>query len=155
MSENYWEKQPKEEELDPISSFLAEWTDPEAEEDEFRSDFFQGLSGRRKKSALILTVIWSAVILLHLLSWGYWLVMILTGLVSIHLLRFVTTTPEKSPQPLTDKSLNSASTVSLLVSAKNEEAVIGNLIEMLGNLDYPQDKYEVWAIDDRSSDRTR
>ncbi len=154
MSENYWEKQPKEEELDPISSFLAEWTDPEAEEDEFRSDFFQGLSGRRKKSALILTVIWSAVILLHLLSWGYWLVMILTGLVSIHLLRIITTTPEKSPQPLTDKELNSASTVSLLVSAKNEEAVIGNLIEMLGNLDYPQDKYEVWAIDDRSSDRT-
>ena len=154
MSENYWEKQQKEEELDPISSFLAEWTDPEAEEEEFRSDFFQGLSGRRKKSALILTVIWSTVILLHLLSWGYWLVMILTGLVSIHLLRIITRTPEKSPQPLTDEDLNSAPTVSLLVSAKNEEAVIGNLIEILGNLDYPQEKYEVWAIDDRSSDRT-
>ena len=69
MSENYWEKQQKEEELDPISSFLSEWGDPEDEEDEFRSDFFQGLSGRRKKSAFILMLIWSFVILLHLLSW--------------------------------------------------------------------------------------
>lgn len=154
MSEHYWEKQQKEEELDPISSFLAEWTDPEAEEEEFRSDFFQGLSGRRKKSAFILTIIWSAVILLHLLSWGYWLVTFLTGLVSIHLLRIITRKPEESPQPLNDKYLDSAPTVSLLVSAKNEEAVIGNLIEILGNLDYPQDKYEVWAIDDRSNDRT-
>ena len=154
MSENYWEKQTKEEELDPISSFLSEWTDPDDEEDEFRSEFFQGLSGRRKKSAFILTIIWSAVVLLHLLSWGYWLVIALTGLVSIHLLRIITRTPEQSPPPLTDRDLDSAPTVSLLVSAKNEEAVIGNLIEMLGNLDYPQDKYEVWAIDDRSNDRT-
>ena len=52
MSENYWEKQTKEEELDPISSFLSEWTDPDDEEDEFRSEFFQGLSGRRKKIGL-------------------------------------------------------------------------------------------------------
>ena len=154
MSENYWEKQQKEEELDPISSFLSEWGDPEDEEDEFRSDFFQGLSGRRKKSAFILMLIWSFVILLHLLSWGYWLVIFLTGLVSIHLLRIITRTPAISPQPLTDEELQSAPNVSLLVSAKNEEAVIANLIEILGNLDYPQDKYEVWAIDDRSSDRT-
>lgn len=42
--------------------------------------------------------------------------------------------------------------VSLVVAAKNEEAVIGRLVKNLCRLDYPH--YEVWIIDDNSSDRT-
>ncbi|MEC4868434.1 MAG: glycosyltransferase family 2 protein, partial [Jaaginema sp. PMC 1078.18] len=59
-----------------------------------------------------------------------------------------------NPEPLPNTALADVPTVSLLVSAKNEEAVIARLIENLCNLDYPRDRYEVWAIDDASSDRT-
>lgn len=44
--------------------------------------------------------------------------------------------------------------ISILVAAKNEEAVIGKLVHSLCNLDYPGSRYEVWIIDDNSSDRT-
>jgi 1,2-diacylglycerol 3-beta-glucosyltransferase len=40
------------------------------------------------------------------------------------------------------------------VAAKNEEAVIARLVRNLCNLDYPVDRYEVWVIDDRSTDKT-
>ncbi|MFN5863905.1 MAG: glycosyltransferase, partial [Pseudanabaena sp.] len=39
-------------------------------------------------------------------------------------------------------------------SAKNEEAVIGNLVKNLCQIDYPSDRFEVWIVDDNSSDRT-
>jgi 1,2-diacylglycerol 3-beta-glucosyltransferase len=44
--------------------------------------------------------------------------------------------------------------VTLLVSAKNEEAVIEGLVRNLCNLDYPSDRYELWIVDDASTDRT-
>jgi 1,2-diacylglycerol 3-beta-glucosyltransferase len=44
--------------------------------------------------------------------------------------------------------------ISLLVAAKNEEVVISNLVTMLCDLDYPKNRYEVWVIDDHSTDRT-
>ena len=154
MADKYCSETESDREFDPIGSFLSEWSDPEDEEEEFRSDFFQGLSGRRRKSALVLMSIWGAIIGLHLVSWGYWVVIALTGIIGIQALRFLVTKPESPPLPLTDSDLTSAPKVSLLVAAKNEEAVITNLIEMLCGLDYPADQYEVWAIDDHSSDRT-
>jgi 1,2-diacylglycerol 3-beta-glucosyltransferase len=44
--------------------------------------------------------------------------------------------------------------VSLLVAAKNEEAVIGRLVKSLCSLEYANGQYEVWIVDDNSSDRT-
>ena len=44
--------------------------------------------------------------------------------------------------------------VSLVVAAKDEEAVISNLVRQLCSLDYPDEKYEVWVIDDNSTDKT-
>jgi len=44
--------------------------------------------------------------------------------------------------------------VSLLVAAKNEEAVIGNLVKNLCSLEYPEHRYEVWIVDDNSTDTT-
>ena len=154
MAENYWRKKESEQEFDPINSFLAELTDPEAEEAEFRNDFFRGLSGRRRKAALLLMVIWLVIISLHLVAWGTWLVLGLTGLVSLQILRYLCTAPATAPEPLSQQDLTSAPPVSLLVAAKNEEAVIANLVKMLCSLEYPVDKYEVWAIDDRSTDNT-
>ena len=58
MTKNHWIDNHEQEDLDPISSLLSEWSDPEDEEEEFRSDFFQGSSGRRKKAAFVLMAIW-------------------------------------------------------------------------------------------------
>lgn len=151
MPKNYYES---DKELDPISSLLSEWSDPEEEEEEFRSDFFQGLEGRRKKAAFVLMLVWGITIALHWVAWGNWVVMGLTGLLVIQAIRLVTAKPEAVPNPLSEANLVNAPTVSLLVAAKNEQAVIGNLVTMLCDLDYPTDKYEVWVIDDHSTDKT-
>lgn len=55
----------------------------------------------------------------------------------------------KSPQT---KNENYKPFVSIMVPAHNEESVIGNTIETILNLDYPN--FEIIAIDDRSTDNT-
>lgn len=154
MTENYWSKRESETEFDPFSSLLSELSDPEIAEEEFREDFFQGLAGRRQKAAFLLMTIWIAIVMLHLISWGQWLVLAVTCLAGIQILRCLLTPAEMVPPALTERELAIAPKVSLLIAAKNEEAVIGNSVAMLCNLDYPSDKYEVWAIDDRSTDNT-
>ena len=154
MAENYWRKKESEQEFDPINSLLSELSDPEAAEAEFRNDFFQGLAGRRPKAAFLLMIIWTVTISLHLFGWGKWLVLGITALVSIQISRYLLAKPEAAPPALTVKDLASAPTVSLLIAAKNEAAVISNLVKMLCSLEYPADKYEVWAINDRSTDNT-
>lgn len=154
MPNNSWLDSESESEFDPISSLLGDWTDPEDEEEEFRDDFFQGLAGRRRKAAFAFMAIWGTVIALHLVSWGFWLVAGITGLLAIHFLRLIFVRPQSVPKPLPEAALATAPTVSLLVSAKNEEAVIARLARILCQLDYPRDRYEVWFIDDYSTDRT-
>ncbi len=154
MTENYWSKEESETEFPPINSLLSELSPPEVVEEEFKADFFQGLAGRRRKAALLLMTIWLVTIFLHLVSWGIWLVLSFTSLAGIQMLRYLFAQPDKIPPLLSDDQLATAPKVSLLVAAKNEEAVIRNLVGMLCALDYPKDKYEVWAIDDRSTDNT-
>ncbi len=110
--------------------------------------------GRRRKAAVALMMIWGGTITLHLVSWGSWLILGFTSLLSIHVLRLLLTAPKKPPQMWTGEATEDWPFVSLLVAAKNEEAVIQNLVQGLCNLDYPQECYEVWVIDDNSSDQT-
>ena len=154
MTENYWSKEKSESGLDPLNSLLSELSDPEAAESEFRSDFFENLAGRRRKAALLLTAVWLIVIALHLVSWGIWLVYGFTSLAAMQILRYLLVKADPVPAILEGERLEDAPKVSLLVAAKNEEVVIGNLVAMLCGLDYPADRYEVWAIDDRSTDNT-
>ena len=154
MAENYWRKKESDSEFNPINSLLSELSDPEIAEEEFREDFFQGLAGRRQKAAFLLMAIWIATIALHLVSWGEWLVLAVVLLVGVQILRYLFTASEATPSALSADLFPTAPKVSLLIAAKNEEAVISNLISMLCNLDYPVDKYEIWAIDDRSTDNT-
>ena len=150
MPENYWSEDESGSELDPISSLLSDF-----EEEEFENDFFfQGLEGRRQKAAVVLTVLWGGIILLHLVSWGSYLIWGLTALLGIQAVRFLFARPRKTPEPLWDDAQANLPFVSLLVAAKNEEAVITNLVKMLCNLDYPKSRYEVWVIDDYSTDQT-
>jgi 1,2-diacylglycerol 3-beta-glucosyltransferase len=154
MTENYWSQEKSDPDLAPLNSLLAELSDPEVAEEEFRLDFFQGLAGRRQKAAFLLTTVWLTVIVLHLVSWGVWLVWGFTSLVGMQILRYLFAKLDYVPTPLTEELLIDAPQISLLVAAKNEEVVISNLVTMLCNLDYPADKYEIWAIDDRSTDNT-
>ncbi|MBP0018311.1 MAG: glycosyltransferase family 2 protein [Cyanobacteria bacterium SBLK] len=154
MPENSWSNEESELELDPLSSLLSEWEDPEDEEEEFRSDFFQGTEGRRSKAAFLLISVWGIIFTLHLVHWGFGLVMSVTGILVVYFLRLMVAKPDPMPQMLREEELDRAPTVSLLVAAKNEEAVIDRLVHILCNLDYPRDRYEVWAIDDASDDRT-
>lgn len=154
MTKNYWSDDESSSELDPISSLLSEWTDPEEDEEEFRSDFFQGLAGRRQKAAFVLIAIWTVIIGLHLVNWGSWVILALTVVLAIHALRIMFAQPEATPIPLSDEALVTAPHVSLIVAAKNEEAVISRLVTTLCNLDYPLNKYDVWIIDDYSTDQT-
>lgn len=152
MSENSWSENDIDTDLDPISSLLS---DLDLSDDDFESDFFfQGLEGRRRKAALALTVVWGGTITLHLLSWGSWLIWGFAGLLGIQAVRILLARPLETPEPLTDDQQADFPFVSLLVAAKNEEAVISNLVRMLCNLDYPKTKYELWVIDDNSTDRT-
>ena len=154
MTENYWSKPESETEFDPFNSLISELSDPEIAEEEFREDFFKGLAGRRQKAAFLLMSIWGITILLHLTSWGKWLVFTATLLAGVQILRYLFAEPQPTPPALTISKNADVPKISLLIAAKNEEAVIDNSIAMLCSLDYPSDKYEVWAIDDRSTDNT-
>jgi 1,2-diacylglycerol 3-beta-glucosyltransferase len=141
--------------LSPLEAFLAEWDDPEAEEEDFRNDFFRGSEGRRKKAAVVLMAIWTMVITLHYWVWGSWLVWVFTGALSLQALRLMKAVPEEAPPMLTgDVSTADYPQVCLMVAAKNEEAVIGKIVRQLCSLDYPGDRHEVWIVDDNSTDQT-
>ena len=44
--------------------------------------------------------------------------------------------------------------VDVVVAARDEQAVIGRLVERIAQLNYPQGQLRLWVIDDASSDRT-
>src|SRR2546427_9572896 len=52
------------------------------------------------------------------------------------------------------EGVSTASTFSLMIPARNEEAVLSRTLEGILAMDYPVDKFEVLVIDDGSADRT-
>jgi 1,2-diacylglycerol 3-beta-glucosyltransferase len=103
---------------------------------------------RQQRMAIVLLGLFAGVVLLHVLGQGFWVALGLGGLLLGYILRLIL-----SPIPKTKvDSLDTWPKVSILVPAKNEEQVIGRLVENLCTLDYPD--YEVWVIDDRGTDRT-
>jgi 1,2-diacylglycerol 3-beta-glucosyltransferase len=113
---------------------------------------------RRIKAALVLVSVYGCVTGLHLVtslvSWGQWLVLGLMCPVALHALRLLTVRKTWEVMPLAETSGEELPMVSLLVAAKNEEAVIADLVESLCQLEYQSDRLEIWIIDDNSSDRT-
>jgi 1,2-diacylglycerol 3-beta-glucosyltransferase len=153
MPENFWREDDSLNELEPISLLMSELSDLE-EPEEVDSSLYRGIAGRRRKAAVALTIVWSSTIALHIFSWGYWTVLCLTTLMSLHALRVLFARPLPVPKPLSSSKLEDYPFVSLLVAAKNEEAVITTLVKALCSLDYPTERYDLWVIDDNSSDRT-
>ncbi|MFB2839489.1 glycosyltransferase [Floridanema evergladense] len=150
MPANSWPENNSYNELDELSSLLSEISQPE-ESDKTPN---QRYGGRRRKAAIVLTIVWSGTIALHLLSWGSWFILGLTTLMGIHAIRVLRARPHTLPECLSAETQDSWPYVSLLVAAKNEEAVIESLVNTLCSLDYPSYRYELWVIDDNSTDKT-
>ena len=61
---------------------------------------------------------------------------------------------QKGKKSLSLQNLAYKPTVSILIPARNEERVIGRLLQRMTELTYPQDKLQVIVIDDASADET-
>ncbi|MGP1372625.1 MAG: glycosyltransferase [Almyronema sp.] len=124
--------------------------------------FYPGYAGRRQKAAITLIALWGGTLALHLSRWGHTVVLFVTALMGVHVLRVLFARPRPTPPALIGYDLKAAGEetaeqwpyVSLLVAAKNEEAVIESLVKSLLRLDYPRDRYDLWIINDNSSDGT-
>ena len=156
MPANSWPENDSYNELDAIGSLLSDLSDQqESMAQTLHSTSLKSCyKGRRRKAAVVLTVVWSGTIALNLVSWGSWFVLGLSTVFGIHALRVVFARPRHEPEPMSDEDLADCPYVSLVVAAKDEEAVISNLVRQLCSLDYPDEKYEVWVIDDNSTDKT-
>ncbi|MBD2776157.1 glycosyltransferase [Iningainema tapete] len=152
MPANSWPENDSYNEFEPLNSLFSDLS----EEEESMEEALNSLSlpsrfkARRRKAALVLTMVWSGTIALHIASWGSLLVLGLTTIIGIHALVVVLAKPRHASVEIQADFPY----VSLLVAAKNEEAVIGNLVKNLCSLEYPKERYEVWIIDDNSSDKT-
>ena len=155
MPANSWPENDSYKNFPPLRAILYNLSDPEeAAIDPAMAYSYSGYEGRRSKAAILLIIAWIGTIALHLVSWGFWLVVGFTGLLCFQALRVLLARPHATPEPLGSENRAEWPSVSLLVAAKNEEAVIARLVKMLCTQDYPTDKYEVWVVDDCSSDRT-
>ena len=160
MSENSWPEndssQGSEYGAIHLPDLLGDAIALESEDCFESSPLDDGFEGRRLKSAFLLAGAWALMYLVHMSNYGLWLMSGLSCLMAIHLLRAFVATPKLVTNAIEPGMLvdNLMPIVTLLVSAKNEEAVIEGLVRNLCNLDYPSDRYELWIVDDASSDRT-
>ncbi|MDY6936148.1 MAG: glycosyltransferase family 2 protein [Cyanobacteriota bacterium] len=162
MRANSWSEDDSAKNIEPLVSILLrnpleiEGTEIPDSIDEMAASAisYRGYAGRRRKAATVFVAIWVGVVLLYLLPWGSFAVFGLAGLLGIHMLRLFAATSPLTIDALPQSDRDRWPFVSVLVAAKNEEAVIGSLVERLCHLDYPVDRYEVWIIDDNSSDGT-
>lgn len=156
MPANSWPEDDSYSELDAIGSLLSDLS--ETEESGVETLPAKSLQlcneGRRRKAAVVLSIVWSGTIGLHLVSWGSWFVLGLTTMFGIHALRMVFARTRCELKPVSNQTLTDYPYVSVLVAAKNEEAVIGNLVRTLCSQEYPDERYELWVIDDDSTDKT-
>jgi 1,2-diacylglycerol 3-beta-glucosyltransferase len=151
MPANSWPENDSYSEFDPLT-LLSELTVDEDSVEEANNTLSlpSRFQNRRRKAAIVLSIVWSSTIALHLISWGSLLVLGLSTIIGLHALVVVLARPRQYQEVIEGE----LPFVSLLVAAKNEEAVIGNLAKNLCSLKYPQDNYEVWIVDDNSSDNT-
>ena len=152
MPESSWPENDSYSELEPLGSLFVDLPD-QPEVDSASSEPHKG-DNRRRRAAIALAAIWSGTIALHLVAWGYWVIIGLTTLMGIQAARILLARPLSVLLPLAESDDEALPPVSILVAAKNEEAVIERLVKTLCGLDYPTNGYELWVIDDNSTDKT-
>ncbi len=152
MPANSWpENDAYNENSDPLNSLLSDLSTEEELTEGIKTVYSSSrFQGRRPKAALMLTMVWGGTIALHLVSWGSIFILGLTAILSIHAFRIIFARPRHHHKEIQ----GDLPRVSVLVAAKNEEAVIGRLVKNLCSLEYANGEYEVWVIDDHSTDKT-
>lgn len=103
MPANSWPENDSYNELDALSSLLSDLSEEESAVEALDATSLKSsYAGRRRKAALVLTIVWSGTIALHLVSWGSWFVYGLTTMFGIHALRIVFARPRSRPEQLSD-----------------------------------------------------
>ncbi|MBD2338035.1 glycosyltransferase family 2 protein [Calothrix sp. FACHB-156] len=105
---------------------------------------------RRLPATLVFLLVSGFVSLLHWLPAAQWLMVGLTAILAVQTLRMLIA----KPAPLVIASDADLPQVSILVPAKNESAVLADLVYSLYQLNYPRDRLDIWVIDDGSTDAT-
>lgn len=105
---------------------------------------------RRLKATLVFILVWAFVSLLHWRPETQWVMVGLTVVFTVQTLRMLLSKPAK----LVIESDIYLPQVSILVPAKNESAVLADLVYSLFQLDYPSDRLDIWIVDDGSTDET-
>lgn len=105
---------------------------------------------RRLKATFIVLLVWTGVSLLHLFPEFRFLMLGLTVILTLQAARMLIAKPKFSA--LADDGY--LPNVSILIPAKNESAVLPDLIDNLHQLNYPSDYLDIWVIDDGSTDET-
>ncbi|MBF2063151.1 MAG: glycosyltransferase family 2 protein [Calothrix sp. C42_A2020_038] len=106
------------------------------------------MNNRRLKAIIVVLGVWGAVSLFHYQPQTQWLIGILTIILTVQAVRMLIALPNFTPLNETYSP-----TVTILIPAKNESAVLATLINNIFNLDYPA-LLDVWVIDDASTDKT-
>ncbi|MDF5728112.1 MAG: glycosyltransferase family 2 protein [Rhizonema sp. PD38] len=150
MPANSWPENDSYNEFDSFDSIFYDLNEELEEEASNSMSLPSRFQKRRRKAALVLTVVWSGTIALHLISWGSLFVLGLSTIIGIHALKIVFAKHKGYPEDIQGEWPY----VSVLVAAKNEEAVISNLVKNLCDLEYPEERYDVWIVDDNSTDKT-
>jgi 1,2-diacylglycerol 3-beta-glucosyltransferase len=117
---------------------------------------------RRGKAALFLAVCALAGLAPHWLAPGQSLIpsLVLAVLLGGYSIRTVLLDPPaiaSEPDPLDGSASGLAAerpAVDVVVAARDEQAVIGRLVDRIASLRYPSDRLLLWVIDDGSEDRT-
>ncbi|WP_353931576.1 glycosyltransferase [Okeanomitos corallinicola TIOX110] len=105
---------------------------------------------RRVKATIVVLLVWCGVSLLHLFPKTRWFMVVLTIVLTVQAVRMLIAKP-KSYLIEDDSYLP---TVSILVPAKNESAVLPDIVDSIFKLDYPIEYLDIWVIDDGSIDET-
>ena len=111
---------------------------------------------RRLQASLFLLCCCGAAAAPHRLpaSQALWPATALTVLLGLYVLRAVFLPALRGAQAEGPAVLEALPAVDLVVAARDEEAVIGRLVERLAALSYPADRLKIWIVDDGSEDRT-
>ena len=112
---------------------------------------------RRLQAALFLICCCAAGAAPHALQadQSLWPALALTLLLGAYALRVVFWPLLRSAgTPAGSSALSAWPAVDLVVAARDEQAVIGRLVERLAELTYPAEQLRLWVIDDGSEDRT-
>ncbi|WP_296415422.1 glycosyltransferase family 2 protein [Vulcanococcus sp. DEBay_Sum29NL08_54] len=111
---------------------------------------------RRLQASLFLLCCCGAAAVPHRLpaSQALWPATALTLLLGLYVLRAVFLPALRGAKAEGPAVLEALPAVDLVVAARDEEAVIGRLVERLAALSYPADRLKIWIVDDGSEDRT-